>query len=140
MKITEGFPEVIKKAFPQVDFPLPGFTGSLLQGENCQLAFSEFTEDFSTPDHQHQVHWGLILEGEAEMTIHGETKTYRAGEYYIVPAGAVHSARIKKGTKSIDIWFQKDYLKPKTDYCHFLEIETAEKRIKLQFFGVERQR
>jgi len=46
------------------------------------------------------------------MTINGETQIYRAGEYYIVPEGAIHSAKIKKGTKSIDVWFQKDYLTP----------------------------
>jgi len=113
MKITEGFPEVIRKTFPPAEVPVPGFTGWLLQGENSQLVFSDFKEDFTAPDHQHAVHWGLILEGEAEMTIGGETRTYRAGEYYIVPAGATHSAKVKKGTKSIDIWFQKDYVKPK---------------------------
>lgn len=113
MKMSAGFPDVIKQTFPQVDFPLPGFTGALLQGENCQLVFSEFTEDFHAPPHQHKVHWGLVLEGEAEMTINGETKTYGPGEYYLVPEGVVHSAKVKKGTKSIDIWFQKDYVKAK---------------------------
>jgi len=111
MKITQGFPDVIKQSFPEIKIPLPGIKGNLLQGENCQLVFSSFDEDFHAPDHAHKVHWGLILEGEATMTINGETNTYRAGEYYIVPDGAVHSARVKKGTKSIDIWFQKDHLK-----------------------------
>lgn len=115
MKINAGFPEVIQKSFPLADIPFPGFNGRLLQGQDCQLVFSDFTADFHTPDHQHKVHWGLILEGEAEMTINGETKKYGPGEYYIVPDGAVHSAKIKKGTKSIDIWFQKDYVKAKAD-------------------------
>lgn len=113
MRIADGFPELVKSTFPLAEVPIPGFTGWLLQGENCQLVFSDFTHDFHAPDHQHQAHWGLVLEGEAEMTIGGQTKTYRAGEYYIVPPGATHSARIKKGTKSIDIWFQKDYVKAK---------------------------
>ena len=113
MKITDGFPEVIHQTFPLAEAPIAGFTGRLLQGENCQLVFSEFKEDFQAPPHQHKVHWGLVLEGEAEMTINGETKTYRPGDYYLVPAGATHSAKVKKGTKSIDIWFQKDYLKAK---------------------------
>lgn len=112
MKITEGFPEIVHKTFPLAATPVTGFIGRLLQGENCQLVFSEFNEDFQAPPHQHAVHWGLILEGEAEMTINGETQIYRAGEYYIVPEGAIHSAKIKKGTKSIDVWFQKDYLTP----------------------------
>jgi quercetin dioxygenase-like cupin family protein len=111
MKITEGFPDLVKQFFPKISTPMPGFTGNLLQGEECQLVFSEFNEDFHAPDHAHKPHWGLILQGEATMTINGETKTYGPGEYYIVPDGAVHSARIKKGTRSIDIWFQKDYLK-----------------------------
>ncbi len=111
MRIQEGFPEVIKKTFPRAQVPFPGFQGWLLQGQDCQLVFSEFAEDFVAPEHRHGTHWGLILEGEAEMTINGETRTYRAGEYYIVPEGAPHSARIKKGTKSIDVWFERDYVK-----------------------------
>lgn len=113
MNITDGFPEVIKQHFPQAEIPFPGLSGWLLQGEDCQLVFSEFKDRFETPEHRHAVHWGLILEGEATMTINGETKTYRAGEYYIVPADTPHSASIKAGTKSIDVWLQPDYVKPR---------------------------
>ena len=115
MKITDGFPSLIKDSFPGVNIPLPNVSGNLLQGENCQLVFMEFDEDFNAPPHQHKAHWGLVLEGEAEMTIAGETRTYGPGEYYIVPEDAVHSAKIKKGTKSIDIWFDKDYMTVQSD-------------------------
>ncbi|HAM46619.1 MAG TPA: cupin domain-containing protein [Alphaproteobacteria bacterium] len=110
MKITKGFPGLIKDNFPDVRIPLPGISGNLLQGENCQLVFMEFDEDFNAPPHRHKAHWGMVLEGEAEMTISGETQVYGPGEFYIVPEDAEHSARIKKGTRSIDIWFDKDYM------------------------------
>jgi quercetin dioxygenase-like cupin family protein len=47
------------------------------------------------PDHTHlclTAH--IILEGEMSITLDGGTRTYRAGERFDVPAGAVHSARM----------------------------------------------
>lgn len=113
MKISDGFPKLVKENFPQIEHPVPGFSGHLLQGKDSQLVFSEFNDDFNPPDHVHGYHWGLVLEGEAEMTIEGETRTYGPGEYYIVPPGAVHSARIKKGTRSIDVWFEPNHIRTK---------------------------
>ena len=36
----------------------------------------------------------IILDGEMDLTMAGESKTYRVGERCDVPAGAVHSARM----------------------------------------------
>jgi quercetin dioxygenase-like cupin family protein len=47
------------------------------------------------PDHTHPTETAhVILQGEMLLSVHGEAKTYRAGERCDVPAGAVHSARM----------------------------------------------
>ena len=47
------------------------------------------------PDHTHaEVTAHIILEGEMTVTSEGRTATYRAGDRFDVPAGAVHRARV----------------------------------------------
>jgi quercetin dioxygenase-like cupin family protein len=47
------------------------------------------------PDHQHAEETAhVILSGEMTLILHGEAKTYRAGDRCDVPAGATHSARM----------------------------------------------
>jgi quercetin dioxygenase-like cupin family protein len=36
----------------------------------------------------------VILDGQMELTLNGQTRIYKAGERCDVPAGAVHSARM----------------------------------------------
>ena len=47
------------------------------------------------PDHTHPgVTAHIVLDGEITVTMNGATQTYRAGERFDVPAGAVHSAQM----------------------------------------------
>ena len=47
------------------------------------------------PDHTHPgVTAHIILDGEITVTMNGATQTYRTGERFDVPAGAVHSAKM----------------------------------------------
>jgi uncharacterized cupin superfamily protein len=47
------------------------------------------------PDPQHAEETAhVILKGEMTLILHGEAKTYRAGDRCDVPAGATHSARM----------------------------------------------
>lgn len=47
------------------------------------------------PEHTHSnVTCHVVIEGEIEITSGGETKTFRTGERFDVPAGEVHSARV----------------------------------------------
>jgi mannose-6-phosphate isomerase-like protein (cupin superfamily) len=46
-------------------------------------------------DHTHPSETAhIILEGEMNLTMAGQSRTYRAGERCDIPAGAVHSARM----------------------------------------------
>lgn len=56
-----------------------------------------------------------MLEGEVEFVIGGETKVFRKGDHYHIPAGVPHSAKLAAGTAFIDVWenqrFPADRLK-----------------------------
>lgn len=45
------------------------------------------------PDHSHpHEQTGIVISGEVEMTIDGETRFLECGDAYIIPAGVRHSA------------------------------------------------
>ena len=60
------FPEFIR-SLPQIDLPLPGVTGWLVQGRDKQVVFVEFLEMVEVPDHAHEDQWELPVSGEVEL-------------------------------------------------------------------------
>lgn len=76
---------------PEADIPFEGVSGRLLQGE-----------------HKHGEQWGVVFSGEMELTIDGETKTYKKGDQYFIPAGVLHSAIFKTKTFVMDVFADKD--------------------------------
>jgi quercetin dioxygenase-like cupin family protein len=106
------FPDCIT-SLPIADIPIEGQTAYLLQGENQQLIFWSFEKDAEVSEHSHEAQWGVILDGEIELTIDGEKFTFTKGDTYYVPKGVTHSAKIKKGYKDITFFNQKDRYKAK---------------------------
>lgn len=80
----------------------------VLSSKDGLVVFFEFLQDFDLPAHSHGAQWGTVLEGEIELTIGGETKTYRPGDSYFMGAGVMHSARVPAGTKVIDCFEEAD--------------------------------
>jgi len=101
------FPEIITN-LPRADVPLAGVRAYLFQGKDKQLVFMTFDDDVDVPEHAHAAQWGAVLEGEIELTVGGETNTYRPGDTYFIPAGAAHRARIKGGSSVLDLFDQVD--------------------------------
>jgi len=83
--VSDGFPDFIK-ALPEPDSPLD-MRANIVPNEYCMPMFYEIDQDVDVPEHVHGAQWGVVLEGEMEMTIGGETRTYRRGDTYTVPAG-----------------------------------------------------
>lgn len=102
-------PEFIQ-AFPALDLPFPEdqVRSHAIRSDAGLVVFLHFLTDFELPPHAHKGQWGTVIEGEVELTIDGETRLYRPGESYDIPAGAVHSARLKAGTKAIDVFEETD--------------------------------
>lgn len=102
-------PEMITR-LPEADLPYPSgaLRTSVLQSDNGQLVFFEVFEDMEIPPHSHKGQWGTVLEGEVELTIGGNTRRYRAGDSYYIPAGVVHSGKAPAGSKVIDFFEEPD--------------------------------
>ena len=107
-------PEMITR-LPEADLPFPSTAvkTNVLQSEHGQLVFFQIFKDVEIPAHSHKAQWGMVLEGEIEMTIGGETRKYGAGSSYYIPAGVVHSARVPAGAKAIDFFEEADRYKLK---------------------------
>ena len=112
MPNEKPFPDIITN-LPEADIPFEGLQSHLLQGENQQIVFMSFDRDVEVPEHSHEAQWGVILDGEIELTIGGKTYIYRKGDTYFIPKNVIHSAKISKGYKDITLFNQKDRYKAK---------------------------
>lgn len=97
------YPEMLRN-LPEIDIPIEGLRGWLLQGEDKQVVFFDLNPIGEVPPHSHCNQWGFVLEGEMRFTIGGETKTYRKGDWYFVPEGVVHSATFLTRVQVIDVF------------------------------------
>ena len=106
------FPDIINKQ-PIADIPLDGVNSRLIQAGQQQFIFMEFDQDVDVPAHSHKAQWGVVLDGQMELTIEGQTKTLRKGDSYFIEKDKVHSAKIKKGFKDLTLFDQADRYKEK---------------------------
>jgi len=111
--VSESFPDFIK-ALPVPDSPVD-MRAHIVPNEYCMPMFYEIDHDVEVPEHVHGAQWGVVLEGEMEMTIGGETRTYRRGDTYTVPAGVTHITRIRGGYRGIDVFADADRYLPKKE-------------------------
>ena len=101
------YPEMIE-SLPDVDVPVEGVRGKLLQSTDRQVVFFEIEPIGSIPLHTHGAQWGIVVEGEMDLTIGDETKTYRAGDSYYIAAGVEHGATFRTHFKAIDVFEEPD--------------------------------
>ena len=106
------FPEIITN-LPEADIPIEGLRSHILQGQNQQIVFMSFENDVEVGDHSHEAQWGVVLDGETELTINGNKCTFTKGDTYFIPKDIKHSAKIKKGYKDLTLFNQKDRYKAK---------------------------
>lgn len=90
------------------DIPLiNGITMKAVYGEKSSIAVVDLPPLSHVDLHHHQREQiGMVLEGEVEYTIEGETKTCSKGSVFVVPPNAHHSVVVtsRKGAKMIDIF------------------------------------
>jgi quercetin dioxygenase-like cupin family protein len=97
------YPEMFE-GLPEIDTPLAGVRGRLLQGEKNQVVFFEIEEGSQVPPHCHCAQWGLMIEGEMALTIGGETAVYRKGDRYFIPEGVAHGAEFRTRVFVMDVF------------------------------------
>lgn len=105
--MPDVFPEPILN-LPQADIPIAGTTAFLSQGADHQLLFMQFSQDVLLPEHAHADQWGIVLEGQIELCIGGDVRTYQKGDRYYIPAGVTHAGKIFAGYADITFFGQKD--------------------------------
>ena len=104
------------QAFPGLDVQFPDDvvqTFAIRSDTGLMVMFS-FLQDMVLPPHAHKAQWGTVLEGEIEFTIGGVTKIYGPGDSYSIPSGVEHGAKIKAGSRVIDIFEEPDRYSLKT--------------------------
>ena len=106
------FPEIVTN-LPEADIPIEGVHSHLFQGENQQFVFMSFESDAEVPEHAHEAQWGVILNGEIELTVDGKQHVFKKGDTYFIPKDVKHSARIRKGYRDLTLFDQKDRYKAK---------------------------
>lgn len=103
------FPDFFR-AFPSLDVPFPDdVVGTqAIRSEAGLAVFFTFERDMVLPMHAHGAQWGSVIEGEITFTIGEDTRVYGPGESYSIPAGVQHGARIKAGTRVVDVFEESD--------------------------------
>lgn len=101
MSDSDFFPRFVR-SLPQIDLPLPGVTGWLIQGLDQQVVFVEFLETVEVPEHAHEDQWELPISGKVELRREGgPAEPHAAGEAFFVPAGQVHGATVHAGYRAV---------------------------------------
>lgn len=106
-KKTAGYPEVITR-LPEAQVAFEGAKAWIHQSDKSQLVFFRFKAETALPSHSHTYpQWGMVIEGEMEMTIAGEPRLFRKGDEYLIPPGAAHSAKFFQDTRVMDFFSEK---------------------------------
>ena len=108
------FPDIITK-LPQADIPFPGVKGWISQNVDHQVVFLEIEAIGAVAEHSHCAQWGIVVEGEMDLTIGGVTNKYKKGDSYFIPDGVLHSALFKQKTYAIDYFADNKRYLPKND-------------------------
>ena len=98
--------------FPALLRALPKFAGPFdafkLDAKDCDVLFASYPAGTSIPPHQHDTeNVGVITQGELILTLDGKESRYAPGDWYHVPALAVHAARFDRETSEIEFWFHR---------------------------------
>jgi len=107
------YPHIISN-LPEADIPFEGVRGWLSQAADHQIVFFEIEPIGKVAPHSHGAQWGVVFEGEMEFTIGEQTRIYKKGDHYHIPAGVVHSAVFREKTWIMDFFADKDRYLPKT--------------------------
>jgi quercetin dioxygenase-like cupin family protein len=108
----DKFPKFIT-ALPEIELPIPGARGWLLQGDEQQVVFVEFDEDAEVPEHTHDEQWELAITGKVVLHREGAATEYSAGDNFFIPAGAPHAGAVKARYKALIVFNSRDRYKPK---------------------------
>lgn len=96
--------------FPALDVPFPPevVETRAIRSDQGLVVFFTFHRDMILPMHSHGAQWGMVIAGEITFTIGDDTRVYGPGDSYSIAAGVMHGARIKAGTRVVDVFQEAD--------------------------------
>lgn len=96
------FPEQLQ-SLPKFDGPFDAFK---LEAKECDVLFASYPAGTVIPPHTHETdNVGVITQGELILSMDGQETRYKVGDWYHVPAQAIHAARFDQTTSEIEFWF-----------------------------------
>jgi quercetin dioxygenase-like cupin family protein len=99
---TPTFPDRIRALEPFSN----RFDAFRLAGDGCDVLFACYPAGMSIEPHRHDTeNWGVVTRGELCLTLGDRERRFAPGEWYHVPAQALHGARFERDTESIEFWF-----------------------------------
>ena len=108
-----NFPDVVKN-LPMADLPFRGVNAWFIQGEKHQLVFFEIETYAVIPEHIHPYdQWGVVVDGQMELTIDGKPRVVGKGDDYVIPANSKHGARPLSRVRVIDFFSERNRYKAK---------------------------
>lgn len=109
MKQWQGtaYPEMIRN-LPEIDVAFKGVRGWLIASGTSQVVFMDIEPVGEVPPHSHCAQWGIMVSGEMALTIDGKRQVYKAGDWYYIPDGVVHSAEFLSRVNVIDVFDAPD--------------------------------
>jgi len=93
---------------PKANIPIDGCTAYLAQEKNNQILYMYFEKDVLLPEHSHRAQWGIVLEGQIEITANGNTHIYCKGDRYYIPENTAHSGKIFAGYADMTFFNEAD--------------------------------
>jgi len=78
--------------------------------DGSQILFIEVPADRPAAvvaTHTHDVEWGIVVEGEIEMTLGDRVERHGAGSTHLIPKGLPHSFRFAPGTSSVHYFVER---------------------------------
>ena len=109
---SPAFPEFVRN-LPRANLPLEDLKGWLLLGKDGQVLLLQVDQEQSLPEHEHGDQWGIVIDGEMELTVAEKTDTYRRGDSYFIPAGTPHKAILRAGFRALDLFADRDRYRAK---------------------------
>lgn len=100
------------KALPRPDIPLKEAGAHLLPSPLGQVVFWELPAGAVIPPHSHGAQWGIVVDGEIELTIDGVAHTFGRGDAFFIGDGVVHSGKLTKDCRAIDFFADPDRYQP----------------------------
>ncbi|WP_342661413.1 hypothetical protein Rruber_05179 (plasmid) [Rhodococcus ruber] len=97
--MTSVFPEIVQQ-LPGCA-PVEGVQIHISHTDTHEVMFLQCDIDLTYPSHAHSAQWTVVLSGEIEVTIFGETTTYRKGDTYYIPANVEHTVKMSAGYSEV---------------------------------------